>query len=174
MKPQRRIAVLALLFLGLGLAACGGAPVPVSYTDPCAYCAAVGTVDTPGADYTGPKVSEALARGLQLAMDAPDTPLDMIQNGSVWRCMDGQVYGCFVGANLPCEAKGDPSREPAQEAVDFCQANPDSDFIPAVAIGRETIYEWRCRAGTPEISRQVNEVDAQGFIAGIWYPVIAE
>ena len=174
MKPQRRIGALVLLSLVAGLAACGGSPEPASYTDPFAYCAAVGTVDAPGADYTGPKVPEVIAQGLQVAMEAPDTPLGIILRGSFWRCVDGQVYACFVGANLPCNAKANTDRTPAQEAVAFCLANPDSDFIPAVATGRETVYEWRCRAGTPEVVRQVNEVDAQGYFSSIWYGISPE
>jgi hypothetical protein len=107
-------------------------------------------------------------------MDAPDTPLVIIQRASVWRCVDGKVFACFVGANLPCEAKANTDRTPAQEAVAFCQENPDSDFIPAVATGRETVYEWRCRAGTPEIVGQVSEVDAQGYFSSIWFELTAE
>jgi hypothetical protein len=174
MKTPNTILVLAALLAVAGLAACGGTSQPSSYTDPFAYCAAVGTVDTPGADYTGPQVPEDLARALQRAMNVPDTPLEVLQGGSVWRCVDGQVYGCFVGANLPCEAKANTDQTPTQEEIEFCQANPDSDFIPAVVTGRETVYEWRCRAGAPEIVRQVTEVDAQGFIAGIWYAISAE
>lgn len=168
-KPEKPIAALIVLLLAVGLAACGGTPTPAVYSDPFAYCAAVGTVDTPGAEYTGPEVPDSIAQSLQVALQAPDTPLAILQGGSVWRCMDGKVYACFVGANLPCEAKANTDKTPAQEAVDFCQANPDSDFIPAVALGRETVYEWRCTAGAPEIVRQVNDVDAQGFIANIWY-----
>jgi hypothetical protein len=170
---QNKIPLLVLLVLAVGLAACGGSPTPASYTDPFAYCAAAGTVDAPGADYTGPEVPETIAQGLQQALAVPDTPLEVLQNGSVWRCVDGKVVACFVGANLPCEAKANTDRTPTQEAVDYCQANPDSELIPAVVTGRETVYEWRCRAGTPEIVRQVNEVDAQGFVSGIWYELTA-
>ena len=172
MKTPKIPAAIAVLLV-LGIAACGGTPEPASYSDPFAYCAAVGTVDAPGADYAGPQVPESVALGLQQAMNVPDTPLEMLQNGSFWRCVDGKVVACFVGANLPCEAKANTDRTPVQEAVDFCQANPDSDFVPAVAVGRETVYEWRCRAGVPEIVRQVSEPDAQGFIADIWYPLEA-
>jgi hypothetical protein len=35
-----------------------------SFSDPFAYCAAVGTADTPGPRYTGPAMPEAVARGL--------------------------------------------------------------------------------------------------------------
>lgn len=174
MKPQKRISALALLLLAASVAACGGAAEPASYTDPFAYCAAVGTVDTPGAEYTGPAFPENLALGLQRALNAPDTPLEVMQNGSTWRCMDGKVVACFVGANLPCEAKADTGETPTQAEIEFCQANPTSDFIPAAVTGRETVYEWRCRDGVPEIVRQVSEVDAQGFHADIWYEISPE
>jgi len=173
-KPQKRILAVVMLFLVAGLAACGGSPEPASFTDPFAYCAAVGTVDSPGADYTGPAVPEVIALGLQRAFNAPDTPLEVMQNGSFWRCMDGRVYACFVGANLPCEAKADTDRTPTQEEIDFCQANPASDFIPAAVTGRETVYEWRCSNGTPEIVRELSQPDAQGFISDIWYEISPE
>lgn len=95
-----------------------------SFTDPFAYCAAVGTIDAPDARYAGPKVPESIARGLQAALNAPDMP-----------------------------------------------QQPDSDFIPAYITGHDTIYEWRCTNGAPEIVKQVFQVDAQGFIADIWYPI---
>jgi hypothetical protein len=85
--------------------------------------------------------------------------------------MNGKVYACFVGANLPCEAKANTDRTPTQEESDFCQNNPESEFIPAAVTGRETVYEWRCRGGAPEIVRQVFQADEQGFITEIWYQV---
>ena len=171
MKDNPALLVLVLLLAVAALAACGTTPAPATYTDPFAYCAAVGTVDAPGPQYTGPVIPESVALGLQDALNAPDTPLDVLQNGSYWRCMDGHVYACFVGANLPCEAKANTDRTPTQEEIDFCQANPDSDFIPAVVTGRETVYEWRCTAGTPEIIRQLSQPDTQGFLSDIWYEI---
>ena len=49
---------------------------PATYADPFVYCAAVGTVDAPGADYVGPQVPKSVAQGLQQALNAPDTPID--------------------------------------------------------------------------------------------------
>jgi len=174
MKTQHAIPILALLLLAAALAACGGSPEPASYTDPFAYCAAVGTVDKPGAEYTGPAFSEDLALAIQRAMNVPDTPLEILQNGSTWRCVDGKVYGCFVGANLPCEAKANTSEEPDEAMIEFCQANPDADVVPAAVARQEAVYEWRCGGTQPEIVRQVATVDAQGFIADIWYELSAE
>ena len=171
MRVQRMAIFLVLVAVAAGPAGCGGTPTPASYADPFAYCAAVGTIDAPGATYAGPQVPESVALGLQKALNAPDTPLSVLQGGSSWRCMNGEVYACFVGANLPCEAKANTDRTPTQEETDFCQANPNSEFIPAVVTGRETVFEWRCRDGVPEVVKQVFQPDAQGFLAEIWYKI---
>src|ERR671918_1505994 len=48
-----------------------GSGQPATFTDPFAYCAAVGTIDAPDSRYTGPNVPEAVARGLMKAFSAP-------------------------------------------------------------------------------------------------------
>jgi hypothetical protein len=177
MKLEHIALSLALLLVVAGLAGCGATVAPAAtsapapYTDPFAYCAAVGTIDAPDAAYTGPQVPPSVAQGLQKALNAPDTPLSVLESGSSWRCMNGDVYACFVGANLPCEAKANTDRTPTQEEIDFCQQNSNSDFIPAVVTGRETVFEWRCSNGAPEIAKQVFQPDAQGFLSDIWYKI---
>lgn len=174
---QMALSVALLLLIVASLAGCGAAGAsaptvaPAPYTDPFAYCAAVDTIDAPGATYTGPRVPQSVARGLQKALNAPDTPLSVLENGSSWRCMNGEVYACFVGANLPCEAQANTDRTPTQGETDFCQQSRNADFIPAAVTGRETVFEWRCRDGAPEIVRQVFQPDAQGFLSEIWYKV---
>jgi hypothetical protein len=174
-RLRQTVLSCALLLALASLAGCAAAPTATPtaavYTDPFAYCAAVGTIDAPDATYTGPQVPQSVAQGLQTALNAPDTPLEMLQNGSSWRCMEGAVYACFVGANLPCDAQANTDRTPTQEEVDFCKQSPDSDFIPAVVTGRETVFEWRCRDGAPEIVQQVFQPDAQGFLSEIWYKI---
>jgi hypothetical protein len=150
------------------------APTPTvpaaTYTDPFAYCAAVGDLDQPDARYVGQPMPEAIAKALRTASgSAPDAPLDLFLRGSYWRCMDGQVYGCFVGANIPCWSKANTDRIPTAAETEFCKTQPNADSIPAVVTGHETIYEWRCKDGTPEIVRQVLQVDRRGFIADFWY-----
>jgi hypothetical protein len=141
-----------------------------SFTDPFAYCAAVGTADQPGAPYVGPETPDAIVKGVMEASGASaDAPLELFAKGTFWRCMDGKVYACFVGANLPCTAKADTSRTPTADEKDFCTANPNADVVPAVVTGRETVYEWRCKDGTPEIVRQVFTPDARDFISDFWY-----
>lgn len=181
---MRRVSLLQytiLLLIALNLISCSsiGAPGPTSvpsstqaatYRDPFAYCAAIGTIDAPDARYAGAKVPEVIAKGLMKATNvSPDAPLDWFIQNSFWRCMDGKVYACTVGANLPCMSKADMSLTPTPEEADFCQANPNAEFIPAYVTGRETVYEWRCKNGAPEIVRQVFQADARGFISDFWY-----
>jgi dipeptidase D len=141
---------------------------PAAYDDPFAYCAAVGTLDAPDARYTGAALPEAVAAGLRQAIGAT---ADMPMEGSLWRCADGQVKACAVGANLPCGEKGDASREPNPGIADYCKENPSADGVPAAAAGRATLYEWRCKDGVAEIVKQAFNADAQGFIAEIWHSI---
>ncbi len=144
----------------------------IHFTDPFAYCAAVGTIDAPDSRYTGLKVPETIARGLQKAFGVPPTaPLAPFLEHSFWRCMAGKVYACTVGANLPCQDKADTRRTPNIGMIKFCQANPGADQIPSVASGRTTIYAWRCTKGSPTIVREVAQPDAQGFLSSIWYEI---
>jgi hypothetical protein len=177
------------LFTVIGLIACATQAVPqgditlaaspapglgqqATFTDPFAYCSALGTIDAPDARYTGPKVPEVVAQGLKKAFGAPvDAPLGPFLHNTFWRCMDGQVYACTVGANLPCQERADTSRWPTEGLTNFCHDNPHAEVIPAVATGRATVYEWKCDNGVPAIVRQVAQPDAQGFLSHIWYAI---
>lgn len=164
------------LLISLVLAACSSPrqtyETPVVYSNPFAYCAAVGTIDAPDARYTGEKMPVAIAQGLKQAFGAPESaPLEPFLKNSYWRCMNGKVYACTVGANLPCMTKADLSRTPTQPMEAFCQQSPAADVIPAVVTGRATVYLWRCVDGKPEIVRQVSTPDARGFLSNIWYEI---
>jgi hypothetical protein len=79
------------------------------FVDPFAYCAAVGSIGTPDARYTGPAMPDAVARGLKAALALPaDAPSAPLVRSSIWRCMNGKVYACTVGANLPCAERRIP------------------------------------------------------------------
>lgn len=149
-----------------------GSDDETTYKDPFAYCEAVGTIDSPDSRYVGPKMPEAIVVGLKKAFGAPEgAPPDVFERGTYWRCMDGKVYACNVGANLPCTEKADTSRVPNQGMKEWCKSNPDSDFIPAYASGRSTVYEWKCAGGEPTIVKEINKPDAAGYISGIWYEI---
>lgn len=143
-----------------------------TFTDPFAYCAAVGTIDAADARYTGEQPPAAVIAGMRAAFNAPaDTPADFYQNGTFWRCADGQVKACFVGANLPCEAKADLSETPNAGTASFCKENPDAEVVPAAAAGRATVFSWSCAGGAPVKGEQVAQADTQGFIADFWYVI---
>ncbi len=150
------------------------APAESQYDDPFAYCAAVGTVDAPDARYNGPEMPDSVVQGLiQQGVVSADAPPDF-QKTAVWRCMDGQVWACHFGANLPCLEQADRSEEPTEAMKEFCEANPTADGIPAAVTGRATVYQWTCNAGKPEVVRQVFHADPQGYLAEFWYELTSE
>lgn len=171
---MRKLPVMLLLTLTLLLAACsrpGESPSTTrTFTDPFAYCAAVGTIDTPDDRYQGPKVPLAVAQGLRRAFGLPATaPIEPFMRGTYFRCMDGKVYACNVGANLPCLEKADVSRTPSAGMSRYCEANPNVEFIPAYVTGRATVFAWRCSQGKAQVVRQVAKPDARGFLANFWH-----
>ena len=139
-----------------------------SYSDPFAYCAAVGTIDTPDGRYSGPAIPDSiiqamLRQGVITAQMPPE-----FQKHSVWRCMDSSVWACNFGANIPCQDKADNSQAPTTAMQDFCTANPTSVDIPAYVTGRATIYLWDCKNGKPEIASQYTTADPQGYLTLFW------
>jgi len=143
-----------------------------TFTDPFAYCASVGNLDAPDARWTGAKMPDAVIAGLIKAANiSPNMPRDQLANSSFWRCMNGKVYACTVGANLPCQEKADTNKTPAAALNDFCKANPSASVIPAAVTGRATVYEWKCVSGKPEIAKELFKPDARGFIADFWYEI---
>jgi hypothetical protein len=91
-----------------------------------------------------------------------------LKESTFFRCMDGNVWVCNVGANLPCygpdRSKGTP------EITAYCRENPKSDFIPMAVTGHSTIYSWKCSRGKPV--RTPLKLDARGFHTDIWYRVL--
>lgn len=85
--------------------------------------------------------------------------------------MDGEVYACNVGANLPCTEKADTSKKPNEGMINYCKENSNAEFIPAYASGRSTVYEWKCEGTKPEIVKQVIDADSAGYQKNIWYEI---
>ena len=151
------------------------ADTQTTYSDPFAYCAAVGTVDTPDARYTGPQINQQIIDGYKKAagLMTSTEPMELFMKTTIWRCMDHQVYACNFGANLPCDTKANTDKTPTQAMADYCTANPGADFIPMVVTGHATIYSWHCVKDTPELLDQIGKVDAAGYLAQIWFPISA-
>jgi hypothetical protein len=171
-QPISITVLLMLIMLMLILTACSPATtaVPETFSDPFAYCAMVGQIDTPDARYTGPKMSDALFKDYLTAakLDANMEYPDQFKQMTVWRCMESKVYACNFGANIPCDSKANADKTPTQAMADFCKANPDVDFIPMAVTGHNVIYSWRCKGDAPEIDKPIDTVDAAGYQSSFW------
>lgn len=151
----RVVAIVAMLAMGW----C----VPALAETPAAFCQRVGTDDAAKAIPEDLVPSVNAAFGTQL-------PARIAVDTTVFRCAGGRVMVCTAGANLPC-GKANTNRTPNRGVVQWCRDNPAATFVPAVASGHDTIYEWACRGGSPRIVRQMVDVDARGFIAQFWKPL---
>ncbi|HZT88619.1 MAG TPA: hypothetical protein VFA12_11660 [Stellaceae bacterium] len=93
-------------------------------------------------------------------------PAKWVLETTYFRCADGAVLVCTVGANLPC-GKADTRRSlPAADA--WCTAHRGSDFIPMAVTGHDTIYRWRCDGAKAAAEGPALAVDERGFIAQLW------
>ncbi len=137
-------------------------------TNPFDYCASVGTEDQPAIETEDGKLPPEIIQGMVdqnvISADAPDA----ILQGAFWRCMDGNVYVCVVGANLPCTEQADMSDTPTPEMNNFCSDNANSDFIPASVTGRATVYSWKCDGTDAVVDQQVFTPDEQGYLSDFW------
>lgn len=143
------------------------------WSSPFAYCTAVGTIDRPDQRYVGPRPAPGVVRGLANALGASPTGpgSETFRVATYWRCMNGEVYACNVGANLPCWAKANTSRSPGSGERDYCQEKRDTQFIPLYVTGHNSVYEWGCEQGKPVIVKMSDRVDARGYLANLWYRI---
>jgi hypothetical protein len=95
-----------------------------------------------------------------------DIDLELAKASSFYRCVDGGLLLCTVGANLPC-GKANTSRSIAG-ASNFCRQNPDSIGVPMAATGHNTIYSWRCVGKIAKAGGPVARLDKQGYFASYW------
>jgi hypothetical protein len=86
-----------------------------------------------------------------------------------YRCMDGKVMVCFVGANLPC-AKINRS-EDNSGANAACIGASDGATVPAAAAGHDSAYAFICRGGRAVVDHQTWKLDKRGFAQAIWTAV---
>jgi hypothetical protein len=150
------VSITGLAALALSL------PKPAHAVDPQSHCAKVGNDDTVR---TIPPNLIAIAETLfhEPANEAA-SHRDM-RDMYVYRCMGGSVWVCNHGANIPC-AKGD-TRRVLPSVTDYCNENPNQDFVPMVVTGHGTIHSWECVGGRARI-KESEEVDRRGFIANQW------
>ncbi len=167
-KKRILFSFLLLALMALIMGAC--ATKPETYSDPFAYCAAVGQIDTPDARYMGPKMSDDLFKDYLVAqkLDVNTKYPDQFKQMTIWRCMNGKVYACNFGANIPCDSKANTDKNPTQAIIDFCKQNQDVDFVPMAVTGHNVIYSWRCVKGAPELGNAIDTVDAAGYQSSFW------
>jgi hypothetical protein len=110
---------------------------------------------------------KAYARLFPGAQSPP--PEDVLRDGSNIRCMNGRLYACFVGANLPCGKMNSARNNPG--ADEFCRTNANADVVPAFATGHDTIYSYRCQSGRPLITGRTFALDPRGFATQFWTPL---
>lgn len=153
------LAVALMLALGSGSALAAPPKSRPAFTDPVAYCRAVGTVDRPDRRYRGPKDPPSVMRAVGASAD---------EEGVAWRCYRGRLLACDgTGTTGPCD-QVDVSRRPAAPMREYCQGNPGSGFIPAYAAGHYTAYAWYCAGRAPAIARQITKADGRGFNPDGW------
>jgi hypothetical protein len=139
----------------------------IGYADPWDYCAVVETIDAPDERYIGEPMPHAIVKGFNDTSEAPGEIPEWLPRTMSWRCMEGKVYACSVGANLPCDEKANTSQEPSEAAKEACKQNPD--FLAVKQ--KSSIYSWNCVNGTMQRGPQWTEPDAAGFLAKIWYEI---
>lgn len=137
----------------------------------------------PGADYAGvcarlgnddsirdydpslrTRTASAFRRLFPNTKNGPDG--DSWQTQAQYRCMNGKVMVCFVGANLPCakmNAKLDNTG-----ADTFCLDHPDAVSVPAYVIGHDSIHAYRCRNRKAEVTGTTRQLDQRGFAKDLW------
>jgi hypothetical protein len=139
--------------------------------DLVAACARLGNDDTVRGYQPSLKAGAVKAFKMMFpgAKNSPDEA--MLRSEAKFRCMDGKVYACFVGANLPCGKMNTSRRNPGAE--EFCRTDPDADFVPMAATGHDTIFSYRCRGGKPEVAHTSYDLDQRGFAKSLWVPLPA-
>jgi hypothetical protein len=136
-------------------------------SDPFAYCSRIGTIDKPsgGASPVPTVLAPYLARALGLSADSGFRP-----ETYYWRCMNGAVYVCAVGANIPCDAKANRSKRNFG-AEKYCQENREASVVPAYATGHGGIYAWSCSLGSAVRGKRMVKLDGRGYRIDIWHQV---
>jgi hypothetical protein len=183
-----RFLVVVLLYVTLGslLLAFGTsveagrteAPHVTFYESPFDYCRALGTIDQPDGSLVELSQTPEMVRAIADAwIMPPDAEFRRLPPTLTWRCMDGQVYVCTYGANIPCGAKANVDLNPTAEMTRWCQTPPSNLppgmplFLPAYLTGRTTVYSWVCEDGSALTYGEPTPVDAAGYIKRFWYLV---
>jgi hypothetical protein len=94
---------------------------------------------------------------------------DYAAKTTYYRCAEGALLLCNVGANLPCGKAN--TRTESSAANDWCRDHPSAAVIPMAVTGHDTIYEWRCSGGNAKPTTPIAKVDPHGFFLEYWKKV---
>ena len=99
MKIRTISTSITILLAVLFLLACSSSEDSINnsqgyYENPFEYCKAVGTIDTPGSEYTGAKLPDVIAQELRKDMRVSDTmPKEMFEcNWMKWSNVKFNIY----------------------------------------------------------------------------------
>jgi len=99
--------------------------------------------------------------------DAKGAPEEsQLETQANYRCMNGKVLACFVGANLPCAKMNAQRDNPG--ADEFCKTNPNEGVVPAFATGHDAVYSYKCQNGKAVVIDAVWALDKRGFATKLW------
>lgn len=157
MPTFARLACLVISILAAG-------PSFAGQSDPARTCAVHNTDDTLRG--LPPRLVAAARRAFGL----PTAPAELVRRGTVWRCAQGRVLACFVGANLPC-GKLD-TREDLPAVTSWCRSHPGGP-VPASVSGHATLWRWRCDEAVGARDGPAWRLDERGFAAELWKPLLA-
>lgn len=87
-----------------------------------------------------------------------------------WRCMDGALFVCELGASGRACTKKNPSKIPSVAITTFCRQRPNSNFAPMTVIGNSS-STWKCN-GTIPIIDNTEPLDKRGYSIGSWTKVL--
>ena len=88
---------------------------------------------------------------------------------TVWRCMNGSVYVCELGASGRGCWKTGHSLAPPKGVRVWCRQNPDADFVPGAYLSGAAVT-WRC-SGTRPVVVETEGVDERGYVKNFWRKV---
>jgi hypothetical protein len=130
-----------------------------TYKDPFEFCKAVKNVDN----------SESMDDKRYVGPETPSVILKAMGGPAAWRCMDGNVYGCFLGASgRACLRWKNVTTSPTQSIRQFCANNPNSWVVPNSV--NDTPWSWVCRGtvGVIDTSVKKESLDKRGYFVGAW------
>jgi len=160
-RPIHRLALCATLALfGAVVLPRPGIAAPAAHESPRAYCARIGTDDT----LRTPPAS--LAPAIRRLFDIRG---QYAAKAAYYRCADGAVKVCFVGANLPCGKANTSKNLPA--VARWCETHPDTESIPLYVTGHDSLYSWHCVGAKAATSASRGALDARGFFEQYWKTV---